>query len=491
MHPPRGMHLSQARSSTVEFGNVDALFQVAKKIGFVEAINRAAPKRSGLPVGQLVLILVINRCVDPLAKWEVPEWYRRTYLPELLHVELPLSSGYQTLTRCLSYLTESAQQDIEVELARNTLRAYNLKPGVFLYDVSSSFVEGEGDVEILQYGYSRDHRPDCKQLNIGLCVSMPEVVPLFHEVFPGNLADSTTLKATMVRFQDQTGLDGCLVIDRGIVTHSNIEEIVDVRGLDLVGGLRLDVSLKARIAKAVLDSYGPAFTRGKESLRAREFPLLIRGKKRRGILYYSKDKDARDKKARAKALAAVRKEFDGIAAALAREGRGRKPEAKSTRRKIEKLLEERRCEKLVEWKFTGGRGGRRLKWRVDEKAVKEAEKLDGKYVLVTTLDKSPKGILELYRSRDGVERAFRMLKGPIKIRPIWSRNGVHIEAHVFLCYLAMLLMSLLQLMVREKGYELTAVKALKKLAGYTKKVRRPVGGAEGTELHGGIFAARS
>jgi hypothetical protein len=340
MHPPRGMHLSQARSSTVEFGNVDALFQVAKKIGLVEAINRAAPKRSGLPVGQLVLILVINRCVDPLAKWEVPEWYRRTYLPELLHVELPVSSGYQTLTRCLSYLTESVQQDIEVELARNTLRAYNLKPGVFLYDVSSSFVEGAGEAEILQYGYSRDHRPDCKQLNIGLCVSMPEVVPLFHEVFPGNLADSTTLKATMIRFQDQTGLDGCLVIDRGIVTHGNIEEIVDVRGLDLVGGLRLDVSLKARVARAPLDSYGPAFTRGKESLRAREFPLHIRGKKRRGILYYSKEKDARDKKARAKALAAVRKEFDSIAGALAREGRGRKPEAHSTARKIDRLLED-------------------------------------------------------------------------------------------------------------------------------------------------------
>lgn len=123
--------------------------------------------------------------------------------------------------------------------------------------------------------------------------------------------------------------------------------------------------------------------------------------------------------------------------------------------------------------------------------MKEAEKLDGKYVLVTTLNKSPKEILELFRSRDGVERSFRMLKGPIKIRPICSRNGVHIEAHVFLCYLAMLLMSLLQLMAREKGYEVTAVKALKKLAGYTRKVRRPVGGAEGTELHGGIFGARS
>src|SRR3990172_10860934 len=198
MHPLRGMHLSEARSSTVEFGNVDALFRVAKKIGFVDAINRAAPKRSGLPVGELTLLLAINRCVDPVAKWEIPEWYWRTYLPELLRVDLPVSTGYQTLTRCFSFLTESAQQDIEVELARNTLRAYNLKPGVFLYDTTSSFVEGEGAAEVLQFGYSRDHRPDCKQLNIGLCVSMPEAIPLFHEIFPGNLADSSTLKTTIL-----------------------------------------------------------------------------------------------------------------------------------------------------------------------------------------------------------------------------------------------------------------------------------------------------
>lgn len=485
------MHLGRARSHTVEFGNVDALHRIAKQIGFVDAINRVVPKKEGISVGELALLLAINRCVEPLPKWEIPEWYWRTYLPELLRVDLPLSSGYKTLSRALGYLTEDAQQDIEIELARNTLRAYNLRPGVFLYDVTSTFVEGDGEADLLQYGYSRDHRPDCKQVNIGLCVTMPESVPLFHKIFPGNLADSTTLKSTMVQFQDELGLDGCLVIDRGIVTHNNIVEIVDVRGLDLVGGLRLDVSLKARIAKVLLSSYGPAFARGKEVLRAREFPLFIRGKKRRGILYYSEAKAKRDKKAREKSLTVVRRELDAVSAAMSREGRGRKPEARSTRRKIEKLLEERRCEKLVRWKFTGGRGGRRLKWEVDEDAVKEAAKLDGKYVLVTTLDKSPKDVIELYRSRDGVERSFRLVKGPIKIRPIWSRNEVSISAHVFVCYLAMLLASLLQLMVRGKGYELTAVKALKKLAGYTKEVRRPVTGAEGPSLHGGIFGSKS
>jgi hypothetical protein len=80
------------------------------------------------------------------------------------------------------------------------------------------------------------------------------------------------------------------------VTHANIEEIVDVRELDLVGGMRQDVAIKRRMARISLDRYGPAFTRGKETLRAFELPLEVRAKRRRGILYFSEEKAARDKK---------------------------------------------------------------------------------------------------------------------------------------------------------------------------------------------------
>jgi transposase len=101
------------------------------------------------------------------------------------------------------------QMEIEMALAGKVMESFHLKPESFIYDVTSTFVEGEGGAEILLCGYSMDHRPDCRQVNYTLCVTMDPTVPLFHEAFPGNTVDSKTVKETMVRFKDKLGLDGC------------------------------------------------------------------------------------------------------------------------------------------------------------------------------------------------------------------------------------------------------------------------------------------
>jgi transposase len=180
-----------------------------------------------------------------------------------------------------------------------------------------------------------------------------------------------------------------------------------------------------------------------------------------------------------KTAAFVANKLDGIAASLSRQGRGRKPEPGPTRRKIERLLEDNHFVRHVAWKFTGGRGGRRLQWNFVLKAEREAEKLDGKYVLITTLDLTPQEILELYRARDKVERAFRITKEVIKSRPIWNHKESHIKAHLFNCYLAYLLMSLVQIVARRSDPKLSALKALQKMAGITKRVERLIRAPEG------------
>jgi len=122
--------------------------------------------------------------------------------------------------------------------------------------------------------------------------------------------------------------------------------------------------------------------------------------------------------------------------------------------------------------MVGGRGGRRLRWNIDQEGMREAEMLDGKYWLVTTLKASPKEVLEIYRSRDAIERAFRITKETIRIRPIWNRKEEHIKAHLFICFLAYLLLSLLELQIRKKEPGLTAVRALDYLRNLTRRVPR-------------------
>jgi transposase len=165
--------------------------------------------------------------------------------------------------------------------------------------------------------------------------------------------------------------------------------------------------------------------------------------------------------------------MDEIASSPSREGRGRRPARNGVRSKIAVLLEKYHCERLIEWRLVGGRGGRRLKWELNEAALKEEEILDGRYWLVTTLDVSPKGVIEIYRSGDTVERAFRNTKETMKIRPIWNRTEEHIKAHLFVCFIAYLLYSLLEIEARKETPGITGMGALDRLRRFMERAKRP------------------
>lgn len=468
------MHSKKPEKASVEYGNVAALHKIADRIGLIDIVNSCAPKMSGISVGHLVEIMAINRIVDPLAKTSIPKWYQTTYLPELLGVELPEESGYQTLTRAYDYLSDSAQMDIETALAEKVRKEFALEETTYLYDITSTFVEGKGEADILQFGHSRDMRPDRRQVNYGLVVTREWSIPLFHQAFPGNLLDSKTVKSTLDNFHKQLGLRGCMVVDRGIVTAANIVEIVDVRKLDLVAALRLSVRLKRIILNTPMEEYSEPFNLGKEDIRFKELSIPIGGKDRRCILYYSEEKAKRDAKGRERKLKQAEKELKDIQDKLARKGRGRKAKKKAIEKKVDKLLSDLKITSFIGYRFVGGRGGRRLKWWRKEKALRDADYLDGKYILVTTLTAPAKEILEIYRSRSSVERAFRITKESIRIRPMFNRKEQHIKAHLFICFIAYLLVSLLEMELRKKGHKMTALKALKELELERREVKRVI-----------------
>jgi transposase len=248
---------------------------------------------------------------------------------------------------------------------------------------------------------------------------------------------------------------------------------VDDRKLDLVGGLRMDKRFRALALKTSLKSFGKQFTLKDEALQAKEFAVDIGGNDRRCILYYSEDKAERDRKSREMRLAKSRQGLDEIAASLTRKGAGRKPTRNGIERRIVLLLEKNHCERLIEWRLVGGRGGRRLKWELNEAAIKEEEMLDGRYWLVTTLDDSAKSVIETYRARDAVERGFRITKETIEIRPIWNRTEQHIKAHLFVCFIAYLLYSLLEIEARKEISGITGTKALDRLRKFMERSTRP------------------
>jgi transposase len=162
--------------------------------------------RALLPVGresvswaEVIAILVIGRLCEPSSELHLAEqWYRTTALEDLL--KIPAESVYdERLYRTLDRLLPH-KEAIEQHLVKRLGELFDLDYELLLYDVTSTYFEGQVDPAIAKRGYSRDHRPDCVQVNIALVVTR-EGMPLGYEIFPGNTADVTTVEDIVSRME--------------------------------------------------------------------------------------------------------------------------------------------------------------------------------------------------------------------------------------------------------------------------------------------------
>jgi hypothetical protein len=178
-------------------------------------------KRETVGWAEVVAILVIGRLCEPSSELHVAErWYRTTALEDLLGVrteEIYDERLYRALDRLLPH-----KEAIEKHLVKRLGELFELDYDLLLYDVTSTYFEGIADPAIAQRGYSRDHRPDCVQINIALVVSR-EGLPLGYEIFAGNTTDVTTVQRMVESMEDRFGkVNRVWVMDRGMVSAENI-----------------------------------------------------------------------------------------------------------------------------------------------------------------------------------------------------------------------------------------------------------------------------
>ena len=169
----------------------------------------------------MIAILVIARLCEPSSELHVAErWYRTTALEDLLGVsaeDIYDERLYRALDRLLPH-----KETIEKHLVKRLGELFDLDYDLLLYDVTSTYFEGVADPAIAKRGYSRDHRPDCVQVNIALVVSR-EGMPLGYEIFAGNTTDVTTVQQIVEKMEEQFGkVNRVWVMDRGMVSAENI-----------------------------------------------------------------------------------------------------------------------------------------------------------------------------------------------------------------------------------------------------------------------------
>jgi transposase len=388
----------------------------------------------------MAAILVIARLCEPSSELHIAEdWYRRTALADLLGVATERVND-DRLYRALDQLLPH-KRALEEHLKARLGELFALDYELLLYDVTSTYFEGQAAANPLaRRGHNRDHRPDCKQVCIGLVVTR-EGVPLGYEVFAGNRTDVTTVEEIVGTMEARYGqAQRVWVMDRGMTSAQTVAWLQGTQRRYLIGA-----------NKAELKKLAPALAEARDwhAVRDGVEAKLCPGPNGEEIFVLVRSAERRDKEQAMHQRFAERIET-GLASLAGRLARARNPiDRSATERQIGRLLGRntraaaRYAIRLADDPAVPA--GLRLEWSIRAEWDAWSQMSEGCYVLRTNItDWPPEALWRTYIQLSEAEAAFRIHKSELAIRPIWHQREDRVLAHILVCFLAYVLWKTLE-----------------------------------------------
>jgi hypothetical protein len=407
-----------------------------------------AGRRFELPLERILFLTVLHRLfVSGSDRSCVLNWKEHYAIPGIESVEL--HHVYRAMAWLGERLPEDQQAGATPFAARCTKDAFeealfDRRRDLFshldlvFFDTTSIYFEGEGGVELGQYGHSKDHRPDCKQMVVGAILDGAGR-PLCCELWPGNVTDVKTLIPVVDRLQKRFRIRSiCIVADRGMISQDTIAQLQqEQRKVHYLLGARLR-NVK-EIYENVLSRGGRyRAVRGPREKSTDPSPLKVkevRVEDRRYVVCLNEEQARKDRADREAIVESLRKQLQHGDKAL-----------------------------------VGNKGYRKYlhsegpKFSIDEAKVKWEERFDGKWVLQTDLEEMTAEEAALqYKQLWMVEEMFRTAKTLLETRPIFHKCDETIRGHVFCSYLALLLRKELQDRLEAQGDKLEWAELLRDL----------------------------
>jgi transposase len=390
------------------------------------------PGREEIPWGTVAAILAIARFCEPSSELHIEEkWYARTALEDLLGVapeKVHTDRLYDGLDKVLPL-----KEGFEKHLRRRFGELFELKCDLLLYDVTSTYFEGDMEgCAIAKHGYSRDSRPDRPQVCIGLIVT-EEGFPLGYEVFAGNRHDSTTVCGIIEAMEKKYGkLDRVWVLDRGMVSEDNLAFLRERGGQYIVGTPR--VMLKS-FEQHLADK---DWTEAQEGVEVKLVPspngeetfILTRSADRRAKEHAMHDKFTDRLEAGLKRMQKSAESGHLRDEAVARERLGR---LKQKNWRASQVFD------VTIRRLDPPRGKQRVEvtWQHNARFGEWSELSEGCYLLRSNLSVTDAATLwKRYIQLIEAEWAFRITKDELEIRPIWHHKADRVKAHILICFLA-------------------------------------------------------
>lgn len=450
---------SAAEEQSKEFGDVALQYHLAEQFGLRDILDGAAGKRDqGVCAGLATLLMAIHRNCDPGSKLSFLEWYPRTILPELTGVSAQ-EIAYHDLLSSMDYWTNEAIAQVETDATLKLGKDYRLRLHTLAWDASSCYFDAQVN-EIVQFGYSRDHRPDRPQIGTDMFIDPASGFVPYARSYEGNTPDATRFPAALEDFHKQyPDTEGVtILLDRGPSSENNLILLRRLR-YSVVAG----VALKGRPGRLIERVYP---FEDRFNLKGTRFgfqvlPIRLEGYRFFLHIYYNHKKAKQEQRQRFRALKACQKELEGL-----RLGQYQLKTHQKIRQRVESILQKHKVKTFLKVQVKKPRGQEQFHLDIQPKkrALSKAEKKDGRFALITDRQElTSKDVLIKYRSKDKVESAFSTIKGPVALRPVFHYSPQRIKAHVFICHLALFLRNLLALLLKAKDIDLTPQKALKKV----------------------------
>jgi transposase len=439
----KGVAIERSR----RFGDVYLALALWRGIGLEALCERL------LPVGEervawakTAAVLVAARLCEPSSELHIAEdWYRRTALSDLLQLgdeEITKDRLYRGLDHLLAH-----KAALEAHLSQRCGELFAIENEVLLYDVTSTYFEGQAEANPqAQRGYSRDHRPDCKQVLIALVVTF-DGFPLGYEVFAGNTHDARTLQTIVATMEARHGMLGRVwITDRGMASAENMAWLRQTGRRYIIGA-----------PKSELRKFGSALARadGWRTVQEGVEVKLTRHPEtdETVIVCRSADRRSKEKAMHDKFSARIEAALERLATRVARAKRRLDPAP--VNRQIGRILQQNQraaARFIIALEPDTCPAGFRVRVTCDTAFDDWAALSEGAYLLRSNItDWSDQQLWKAYIQLTQAEAAFRIHKDQLKVRPIWHQRQDRVQAHILVCFLAFVLWKSLEMWQQRAG----------------------------------------
>jgi len=438
-----------------DYGLLAALLWADHQLGLSSSIARRAEKREqGLDVGVASLLLMLGRVHGGTSRSKVSRWFKGSILRFFYEPGVKLSP--EALLRCMDYLTPMLQAGVEDDIAHR-LGMMGFNPRLLFFDETNIFTHIQRRGELPRPGNSKEGRGEKPLIGVALACTQ-EYLPVFHDTYPGNRHDSAefrrVLEDLVARIEKLGGPgDLALVMDKG---NNSEEGVKGLRGrLGLVGSLKLN---QARwLVEKPVEEYRHVHTtaRGRRVMALRSEGYRYHGGEWTLVCFFNEATRKKALKRRVELKERAERYLKGLMMRVAvPPSRGRRPTVDSVEKRARGGIHRDVRGVYGIRAVMNEDGGIDLRWEVDGELEAWRQACLGKTLVFT--DRHGWGTGEIVRAYSGkyvVEGDFRVLKDKVLVplKPVHVRRDGRIQAHVFLCVMALLLFRYVAWHARELG----------------------------------------